>query len=132
MSYYYDVSVVVDKQTATRLAKNNQDIFHGVTMIATNRYLFQFSIKHSTRYEEILEEVRKSSYYEIAQVGEELTDIMEEWSDGVPQFLEVRRDVFVDYDCQKYSFIEDFLNEGNNENDLMTEHMAIMATVGGI
>ena len=131
MSYYYDVSVVVDKQTATRLAKNNQDIFHGVTMIATNRYLFQFSIKHSTRYEEILEEVRKSSYYEIAQVGEELTDIMEEWSDGVPQFLEVRRDVFVDYDCQKYSFIEDFLNEGMNNNDLMTEHMMVKA-MGGI
>jgi len=130
MSYYYDVSVVVDKQTATRLAKNNQDIFHGVTMIATNRYLFQFSIKHSTRYEEILEEVRKSSYYEIAQVGEELTDIMEEWSDGVPQFLEVRRDVFVDYDCQKYSFIEDFLNEGMNNNDLMTEHMMVKAMGG--
>ena len=120
MSYYYDVSVVVDKQTAKNLAKNNQDIFHGVTMIATNRYLFQFSIKHSTRYEEILEEVRKSSYYEIAQVGEELTDIMEEWSDGVPQFLEVRRDVFVDYDCQKYSFIEDFLNEGMNNNETTT------------
>ena len=99
-------------------------------MIATNRYLFQFSIKHSTRYEEILEEVRKSSYYEIAQVGEELTDIMEEWSDGVPQFLEVRRDVFVDYDCQKYSFIEDFLNEGMNNNDLMTEHMMVKAMGG--
>lgn len=130
MSYYYDVSVVVDKQTAKNLAKNNQDIFHGVTMIATNRYLFQFSIKHSTRYEEILEEVRKSSYYEIAQVGEELTDIMEEWSDGVPQFLEVRRDVFVDYDCQKCSFIEDFLNEGMNNNDLMTEHMMVKAMGG--
>ena len=131
MSYYYDVSVVVDKQTAKNLAKNNQDIFHGVTMIATNRYLFQFSIKHCTQYEEILEEVRKSSYYEIAQVGEELTDIMEEWSDGVPQFLEVRRDVFVDYDCQKCSFIEDFLNEGMNNNDLMTEHMMVKA-MGGI
>ena len=131
MSYYYDVSVVVDKQTAKNLAKNNQDIFHGVTMIATNRYLFQFSIKHCTQYEEILEEVRRSSYYEIAQVGEELTDIMEEWSDGVPQFLEVRRDVFVDYDCQKYSFIEDFLNEGMNNNDLMTEHMMVKA-MGGI
>lgn len=131
MSYYYDVSVVVDKPTATRLAKNNQDVFHGVTMIATNRYLFQFSIKHCTQYNEILEEVRKSSYYEITQIGEELTDIMEEWSEGVPQFLEVRRDVFVDYDCQKYSFIEDFLNEGNNGNDLMTEHMMVKAT-GGI
>lgn len=130
MSYYYDVSVVVDKQTAKNLAKNNQDIFHGVTMIATNRYLFQFSIKHCTQYEEILEEVRRSSYYEIAQVGEELTDIMEEWSDGVPQFLEVRRDVFVDYDCQKYSFIEDFLNEGMNNNDLMTEHMMVKAMGG--
>lgn len=84
----YDVSVVVDKPTATRLAKDYQDI-HGYTMLATNRYLLQFSKKHCTQYNEILEEVRRSSYYEIAQVGEEFTDIVEECSEGVTQFLKV-------------------------------------------
>ena len=75
MSYEFDTAIVVDKATAKRLAKDCQDIFYGVTMIATDRYFLRFCMKWGERYEAILDEVRNSSYYEIMKVGEELDDI---------------------------------------------------------
>ena len=70
MSYEFDTAIVVDKATAKRLAKDCQDIFYGVTMIATDRYFLRFCMKWGERYEAILDEVRNSSYYEIMKVGE--------------------------------------------------------------
>ena len=133
MSYEFDTAVVVDKATAKRLAKDCQDIFYGVTMIATDRYFFSFYMKWCERYEAILDEVRKSSYYEIMKVGEELDDIKFECCDNCEYYIDVQRELdFANNDCSIYTPIHDFLNEGNNGNNLTTEHMAIRSTMGGI
>ena len=132
MSYEFDTAIVVDKATAKRLAKDCQDIFYGVTMIATDRYFLRFCMKWGERYEAILDEVRNSSYYEIMKVGEELDDIKFECGDDCEYYIDVQRELdFGNNECSIYRPIHDFLNEGMNNNDLMTEHMMVKA-MGGI
>ena len=131
MSYEFDTAIVVDKATAKRLAKDCQDIFYGVTMIATDRYFLRFCMKWGERYEAILDEVRNSSYYEIMKVGEELDDIKFECGDDCEYYIDVQRELdFGNNECSIYRPIHDFLNEGMNNNDLMTEHMMVKAMGG--
>ena len=104
-----------------------------MTMIATDRYFLSFYMKWCERYEVILDEVRKSSYYEIMKIGEELDDIKFECCDNCEYYIDVQRELdFANNDCSIYTPIHDFLNEGNNGNNLMTEHMALRSTMGGI
>ena len=94
MNYYYETAAVVDKQTLKQLIQPLRGIVEYTTLINTNRYYIVFEMKYCSQYEEILDIIKSSTYYEIMQIGEELDDIKYAHSDDCEYYLEVERNPY--------------------------------------
>ena len=94
MSYYYVTAAVVDRQTLKQLIQPLRGIVEYATLIDTNRYYIVFEMKYCTNYDEIIEIIKSSTYYEIMQIGEELGDINYTHCDDCEYYIELERNPY--------------------------------------
>lgn len=94
MGYYCDVYAVVDKPTVNKLKPLLEGITDNVTIIDDNRYYLTFTMKVSDRFDEIQDTIKSSPYYELIIIGEEITDIEYECSNGCEYYLELTREAY--------------------------------------
>ena len=94
MSYYYNTAAVVDRQTLKQLTQPLRGIVEYATLIDTNRYYIVFEMKYCTNYDEIIDIIKSSTYYEIMQVGEELGDINYTHSNDCEYYIELERNPY--------------------------------------